>query len=85
MFVCWAQCEYSSGLGGPCLPVVWALIEKRLGSKNSEWRLVEIEFVINNREYLVRRGIKPNVFDIVVNGSPLHREADDRAMQRILE
>ncbi len=47
--------------------------------------LVEIEFVINNREYLVRRGIKPNVFDIVVNGSPLHREADDRAMQRILE
>jgi DNA repair exonuclease SbcCD ATPase subunit len=47
--------------------------------------LVEIEFTINNREYLVRRGIKPNVFDIVVNGSPLHREADDRAMQRILE
>jgi len=47
--------------------------------------LVEIEFIINNREYLVRRGIKPNVFDIVVNGSPLHREADDRAMQRILE
>ena len=47
--------------------------------------VVEIEFTINNREYLVRRGIKPNVFDIVVNGSPLHREADDRAMQRILE
>src|SRR6056300_121256 len=47
--------------------------------------LVEIEFTINTRQYLVRRGIKPSVFDIVVNGTPLHREADDRAMQRILE
>ena len=47
--------------------------------------LVEIEFIINTRQYLVRRGIKPAVFDIVVNGVELHREADDRAMQRILE
>ena len=47
--------------------------------------VVEIEFCINSREYLVRRGIKPNVFDIVVDGSPLHREADDRANQKILE
>ena len=47
--------------------------------------LVEIEFSINSREYLVRRGIKPNIFDIEVNGSPLHKEADDRANQRILE
>ena len=34
---------------------------------------------------MVRRGIKPNVFDIEVNGKPLHKEADDRANQRILE
>jgi DNA repair exonuclease SbcCD ATPase subunit len=47
--------------------------------------LVEIEFTINTRHYIVRRGIKPAVFDIVVNGVELHREADDRAMQRILE
>ncbi len=47
--------------------------------------LVEIEFSVNNRDYLVRRGIKPNVFDIEVNGNPLHKEADDRANQRILE
>jgi len=47
--------------------------------------LVEIEFEINTRQYLVRRGIKPNVFDIVVNGVEMHREADDRAMQRVLE
>ena len=47
--------------------------------------LVEIEFEINSRQYVVRRGIKPNVFDIIVNGTELHREADDRAMQRVLE
>ena len=47
--------------------------------------MVEIEFDVNGREYLVRRGIKPNVFDIEVNGNLLHKEADDRANQRILE
>ena len=47
--------------------------------------LVEVEFVVNGREYLVRRGIKPNIFDIEVNGNILHKEADDRANQKILE
>ncbi len=56
-----------------------------VNSVNEKDCLVEIEFTINNREYLVRRGIKPNIFDIEVNGSPLHKEADDRANQRILE
>jgi DNA repair exonuclease SbcCD ATPase subunit len=47
--------------------------------------LVEVEFSINSRDYLVRRGIKPNIFDIEVNGNPLHKESDDRANQKILE
>ena len=47
--------------------------------------LVEVEFTVNGREYLVRRGIKPNIFDIEVNGNILHKEADDRANQKILE
>ena len=47
--------------------------------------LVEIEFDVNGRDYLVRRGIKPNVFDIEVNGNLLHKEADDRSNQKILE
>ena len=47
--------------------------------------LAEVEFSINSRDYIVRRGIKPNIFDISVNGTLLHREADDRAMQKILE
>ena len=54
-------------------------------SQNERDCLVEIEFKINTRQYIVRRGIKPNIFDIIVNGVELHREADDRAMQRILE
>ena len=56
-----------------------------VNTTNERECVVEIEFSINTRQYLVRRGIKPNIFDIVVNGTPLHREADDRAMQRILE
>ena len=46
---------------------------------------VEVEFSVNSRDYLVRRGIKPNIFDIEVNGNPLHKEADDRNNQRLLE
>ncbi len=56
-----------------------------VNTANERECLVEIEFTINTRQYLVRRGIKPSVFDIVVNGVEMHREADDRAMQRILE
>ena len=56
-----------------------------VNTTNERECLVEIEFEINTRQYVVRRGIKPNVFDIVVNGTELHREADDRAMQRVLE
>ena len=47
--------------------------------------LVEINFSVNNRDYLIRRGIKPNIFDIEVNGNPLHKQADDRTSQKILE
>ena len=56
-----------------------------VNTTNERECVVEIEFSVNSRDYLVRRGIKPNVFDIEVNGKPLHKEADDRANQRILE
>ena len=46
---------------------------------------VEVEFSVNNKDYLVRRSIKPNKFDIEVNGTLLHKEADDRSNQKILE
>ena len=47
--------------------------------------LVELEFSVNNRDYIVRRGMKPNIFDIEVNGNMMHRQADDRSNQKILE
>ena len=47
--------------------------------------LVEVEFNINSREYIIRRGIKPNLFDIEVDGTVLNKEADDRSNQKILE
>ena len=56
-----------------------------VNTTNERECLVEIEFSVNNKEYLVRRGIKPNVFDIEVDGIALHKEADDRSNQRILE
>ena len=54
-------------------------------SSNEKDCLVEVEFEINTKQYLVRRGIKPNKFEIVVDGDPMHKEADDRVMQKMLE
>ena len=56
-----------------------------VNTTNERECVVEIEFNVNSREYLIRRGIKPNIFDIEVNGNPLHREADDRVNQKTLE
>jgi len=56
-----------------------------INTTNEKETLVEVDFEVNNREYVIRRGIKPNVFDIQVNGELLHREADDRTNQKILE
>ena len=36
--------------------------------------LVELEMSINGTEYLLRRGMKPNVFDIILNGKMLDKE-----------
>ena len=56
-----------------------------VNSINEKDCVVEIEFSVNKKNYLVRRGIKPNIFDIEVNGILLHKESDDRANQKILE
>ena len=56
-----------------------------INTVNEKDCLVEIEFNINNRNYIIRRGIKPNIFDIEVDGNLLHKEADDRSNQKILE
>ncbi len=56
-----------------------------VNTANEKGCLVEIEFSVGPRDYVVRRGIKPNVFDIIVDGEMRNKEADDRANQKILE
>ena len=56
-----------------------------VNSVNEKNCVVEIEFSNNNRQYLVRRGIKPNIFDIEVDGKLLDKRGDDRDNQVTLE
>ena len=56
-----------------------------VNTTNEKGCLVEIEFSVGPREYLIRRGIKPNIFDIEIDGAMRNKEADDRVNQKILE
>ena len=56
-----------------------------INATNEKDCVVEVEFTVNNKDYLVRRSIKPNKFDIEVNGTLLHKESDDRLNQKKLE
>lgn len=47
--------------------------------------VVEIEFNINNIEYKIIRGIKPNVFELYQNGNLINQSAEMRDYQEILE
>jgi len=47
--------------------------------------LVEIEFSIGSRDYMIRRGAKPNVFEIYLNGEMLNQEASVQEQQKHLE
>ena len=46
---------------------------------------VKIEFKIGTNEFIVIRGIKPNIFQIWRNGKELDQEAHSRDFQKILE
>jgi DNA repair exonuclease SbcCD ATPase subunit len=56
-----------------------------INSINSKDCLVEVEFDTNNRSYKIRRGIKPNVFEIFQDGELINQEAASRDYQEILE
>jgi DNA repair exonuclease SbcCD ATPase subunit len=47
--------------------------------------LVECEFSIGKKEYMVRRGMKPNIFEIFLNGQMLNQNAGARDDQEYLE
>ena len=56
-----------------------------INSINSSGAEVEVEFHIGTNEFLVRRGIKPNIFEIIRNGEPMDQDAHSRDFQKILE
>ncbi len=56
-----------------------------INSINNKGLLVECEFSIGSKQYLVRRGSKPTVFDIAVNGTSLDQDAASIDFQEMLE
>ena len=52
---------------------------------NEKDTMVELEFGIGSREYMVRRGIKPSLFEIYLNGEKLKEEASQLEQQKYLE
>lgn len=47
--------------------------------------VVEIEFAIGRNEYMIRRGMKPNLFEVYQNGTMLNQSAEMRDYQEYLE
>jgi len=56
-----------------------------LNTVNASSAMVEVEFRIGSKEVKVRRGIKPNVFEIFINGKMYNQDANARDYQKYLE
>jgi len=56
-----------------------------INSITGKGMLVEVEFSIGKKEYLVRRGIKPNIFEVYLNGTMINQNSDIREYQEMLE
>jgi DNA repair exonuclease SbcCD ATPase subunit len=56
-----------------------------INSINGKNALVEIEFSIGQKDYKIIRGIKPNIFEIYMDGVLMNQDAASRDYQKILE
>jgi DNA repair exonuclease SbcCD ATPase subunit len=56
-----------------------------LNSITGKGLLVEVEFSIGKKDYMIRRGIKPNIFEIYQNDQMLNQNAGARDDQEFLE
>ena len=56
-----------------------------INSINKKKTVVEVEFSIGRKQYKVMRSIKPNKFEIYLNGSLIHQDANVRDYKAILE
>jgi len=59
--------------------------EQMVNTVNNGDALVEIEFSIGTKEYKVRRGIKPNIFEIYCDDELINQDASSVDYQKILE
>ena len=60
-------------------------ISQLVNAVNEKDLLVELDFTIGSREYMVRRGRKPNVFEIYLKGTKTKEEASSVEQQKYLE
>ena len=56
-----------------------------VNSINEREAVVEVEFYVGKKHILVRRGIKPNLFEIETDGAQLQQNANVRDFQEFLE
>lgn len=56
-----------------------------INSINQKELIVELEFKIGSKQYQVKRGIKPNIFEIWMNGQLVNQDAAARDYQAYLE
>ena len=56
-----------------------------INSVNNKEMLIEIEFNISSDKYLIKRGMKPGIFEIWKNGEMLNKDAASRDYQQYLE
>jgi DNA repair exonuclease SbcCD ATPase subunit len=59
--------------------------DQLVNSVNGRDVVVEVEFTVGDKQYLIRRGIKPAIFEIIENGKLLDQEAAARDYQEMLE
>jgi len=56
-----------------------------VNSINKKNCLVELEFTVNGHDYIVSRGIKPNLFEIQCDGELINQDAALKDYQKVLE
>src|SRR6056300_208799 len=59
--------------------------EQMVNTINNGDSIVEVEFEVGTKQYLIRRGIKPNLFEIYKNGKLINQDASNIDYQKYLE
>jgi len=59
--------------------------EQMVNTINNSDCIVEVEFDVGTKNYLIRRGIKPNLFEIFCDGKLINQDANNIDYQKYLE